>query len=183
MLPFLFPKKYLVFFREPFFRRAHINNKKRNANRHSFLLSLSLRELRCATSFLQAVLLSFLRTRVTRQEAFLLECGTAAFFCFEKRSCNAQTDCASLTGVTTAYNVYDYVVLSFYFKKRQGLLNDVLQRTLREIIFKSAVVDNDRAVTTGDKTNTCNRLLSSARTPELKLLFYDCFSHNSLTSP
>ena len=162
-------------------RKLVATNKKRNANRHSFLLSLSLRELRCATSFLQAVLLSFLRTRVTRQEAFLLECGTATFFCFEKCSCNAQTDCACLTSITTAYNVYHNVVLAFYFKKRQRLLNDVLQSTLREVIFECAVVDYDRAVTAGDKTNTCNRLLSSTRTPELKFLFQSRFSHNLLS--
>ena len=43
------PKNTSSFFGSPFFRRAHINNKKRNANRHSFLLSLSLRELRCSS--------------------------------------------------------------------------------------------------------------------------------------
>ena len=146
-----------------------------------FVFSLSLRELRCATSFLQAVLLSFLRTRISRQEAFLLKRGTAAFFCFKKRSCNAQTDCACLTSIATAYYVYHNVVLAFYFEKRQGLLNDVLQSTLREVIFECTVVDYDRAVAAGNKTNTRDRLLSSTRAPELKFLFQSRFSHNLLS--
>ena len=143
----------------------------------SFSFSLSLRELRCTTSFLQAVLLSFLCTRVSRQETCSFQYGTAVFFSFKKRTCYAKTNCACLTSVTTAEYVYKNVIFGFCFNRYEGLLNDLLKSSLREIIFESTVVNNNRAVAARDKTNTGDCLLSSARTPELKFLFNVCFCH------
>ena len=131
---------------------------------------LSLRELRCTTSFLQAVLLSFLRTRVAGQETCCLQCRTAVFFRFKQRARYAKTNRACLTGVTAADYVYNDIVFGFNFQKRDGLLYDILESTLREIIFECAIIDNNRAVTAGNKTYTSNCLFSSARSPELKLL-------------
>ncbi len=113
-------------------------------------LKLSLRELRSTTSFLQAVLLSFLCTRVTRKEACRFEYGTAVFFRFEKRARHAKTDSTRLTRVTAADYVYEYVVLALCFNGNEGLLYDILQSTLGEIVFKSAVVDYDRTIAAGD---------------------------------
>ena len=142
-----------------------------------FFVKLSLRELRCTTSFLQAVLLSFLCTRVSRQETCCFQCRTAVLFRFQKRTSYTQTDCACLTCVTAADYVYKNVVLSFCFQKHEGLFYNVLKCSLREIVLKSTVVNNDRSVATVDKTNTSDCLLSATCSPELKLLFQICFSH------
>lgn len=91
------------------------------------VLQLSLGELRSATCLFETVLLSFLDARVACEEAFLLECGTAIGLCLKESARNAETDCVSLTGVTAAVDVYEYVVLAFYAEKSKGLLNNILQ--------------------------------------------------------
>jgi len=140
---------------------------------------LSLRELRSTTSLLQAVLLSFLRTRVTRQEAFLLECGTATFFSLEKGTRDTKTDSACLASVATADNVDHNVVFSRDTEQFGGLFYDVLHRTLGEVIVQSAIVDDNRSVATRDQTYAGDCLFTSTRTPELDFLFNVCFCHNS----
>ena len=63
---------------------------------------LSLGELRSATSGLETVLLSFLHTRVTRQETCLLEQGLVGFVGEDERTGDAVTDRACLPGDAAA---------------------------------------------------------------------------------
>ena len=131
---------------------------------------LSLGELRSAARLLEAVLLSFLRAGIAGKEAFLFEGGTAVGLRFQKGAGDTQTDRAGLAGITAADYVDEYVVFIFRLEQDERLFNDVLKSALREIILESAVVDDDGAAACGNETHAGDRLLSSARSPELKLL-------------
>ena len=69
----------------------------------------ALAELRCATGGFEAVLLSFLHSRVTSEETFLLEKSSVRIISEEKGSGNAVTDSACLTGNTAACSCANYI--------------------------------------------------------------------------
>ncbi len=104
-------------------------------------LKLSLGELRSAACFLQAVFLSFLYARVTCKEAFLFQCGTAAFLSLKQSTGDTETDCVCLSGITAAVDVDENVVFAFDAQKGQGLFNYVLKNALREIVLESSFVN------------------------------------------
>ena len=104
---------------------------------------LSLGELACATCSLQAVLLSFLHTRVSREEACLLEEGTIRIVSEEESSGHAVTDSACLTGDTAAANVSYDIELAFCACDAEGLVDDELECFESEVVFYVATVDCD----------------------------------------
>ena len=109
----------------------------------SFGVWLSLGELACATSCLETVLLSFLHTRVSREEACLLELGTESLVCEKKSTGNAVTDSACLTGDTAAANVSYDIELAFCACDAEGLVDDELECFESEVVFYVATVDCD----------------------------------------
>ena len=70
---------------------------------------LSLAELRSATSGFEAVLLTFLHTRIAGQEASFLQNRSVLSVCLQQCSGDTVTDSTSLTGCTTTANVYENV--------------------------------------------------------------------------
>ena len=109
----------------------------------SFAVWLSLGELACATSCLETVFLSFLHTRVSREEACLLEEGTIGIVSEEERSGHAVTDSACLTGDTAAANVSYDIELAFCACYAEGLVDDELECFKSEVVFYVATVDCD----------------------------------------
>ena len=63
---------------------------------------LSLAELRCATGGFEAVLLTLLHTRITGQEAGLLQGGTVLGIYQQQRTADAMAQSTGLTGHTAA---------------------------------------------------------------------------------
>jgi len=129
--------------------------------------NLSLGELACATSCLETVLLSFLHSGVSCEEACLLEERTVCVVSKEKSSCNAVTDSTCLTGDTTTVNVCNDVVLAHCGCYAEGLVDDELECFKAEIIVDVTAVDCDLACT-GIESYASNGALSSARTIEIR---------------
>ena len=88
---------------------------------------LSLAELRSATSGFEAVLLTFLHTRIAGQEASLLQDRTVLLVLLQQSAAQAVTDSASLTGNTAAGNADDDVVLALQAQQDQRRTDDQLQ--------------------------------------------------------
>ena len=63
---------------------------------------LSLGELRCTTSALQTILLSFLHARISGKEACFLQSGSELSISLAKRTCDTVADCACLAGCAAA---------------------------------------------------------------------------------
>ena len=82
---------------------------------------LSLAELRCATSGFEAVLLTFLHTRIAGQEASLLQDSAVLIALLQQGAAQAVTDSASLTGNTAAGNADDDIVLALQAQQDQRL--------------------------------------------------------------
>ena len=82
--------------------------------------ALSLGELRCTTSCLQAVLLSFLHAGISGEEACLLDSRTVLSICLAKGTCDTMTDSACLTGKSAAANGYDNIVFVCNTEKFKG---------------------------------------------------------------
>ena len=106
---------------------------------------LSLRELRRAASCLQAVLLSFLHSRVAGQETCSLERGAKLGVDAQQCACNAVTDGACLTGDAAAFDGADQVDLAQKVSGSQRLTDDHLQGIETEIIVDIATVDGNGA--------------------------------------
>ena len=130
--------------------------------------SLSLGELRCTTCALESVLLSFLHTRVTSEEASSLECGLVCLVSLYERSCKTVTDSACLTGKTAAVYVCDDIELTSSAGNTEGLVNDELEGLETEILVDVLLIDGDNACA-GNYANTGNTLLSSTCAVEVGL--------------
>ena len=128
---------------------------------------LSLRELRSTSCSLESVLLSFLHTRVTSEEACLLEKGLIGFISGEKSTSYSVTDSTCLTGEAAAANVCNDIELTNGLGNTEGLVNDELESLKTEIIVYISAVDG-YVTGTGIETNSCNRLLSSACAVEIR---------------
>ena len=87
---------------------------------------LSLRELRCTTSSLESVLLSFLHTRVTSEKSCLLKSRTKFCIILEKCTGEAVTDSACLTGNTAACYTANDIELAESVGECEGLTYDEL---------------------------------------------------------
>ena len=107
---------------------------------------LSLRELRCATSALESVLLSFLHTRVSGEESCSLECGTVVLISGDESASYAVTDSACLTGDTATVNVSNDVELTHSAGYAEGLVDDKLESFETEILVNILTVDSDLTV-------------------------------------
>ena len=140
--------------------KRHLNNPARE--------NLSLGELGSTTSCLETVLLSFLHTRVSGEEASLLEKGTIGFVSEKESAGNAVADCACLTGDTAAANVCNDVELSGGVGYAEGLVDDELEGLKTEVIVDVTAVDGDLAGA-GIETNAGNGALSSAGAIEIRL--------------
>ena len=129
---------------------------------------LSLGELGRATSGFETVLLSFLHTRVSREETGLLEKRAVGVVGEEKRTGNAVTDRAGLTGDAAAFDVGDDVIFANSVGNAERLVDNELEGFQAEIIVDVTAVDGDLAGT-GIQTNAGDGALSSAGTVEIRL--------------
>ena len=137
-------------------------------SRESVSGDLSLGELACATSCLETVFLSFLHTRVSREEAGLLEEGAVRIVGEKERTGYAVTDRACLTGDTAALYVGNDVILAYSVGNAERLVDNELEGFKAEIIVDVTTVDGDLAGT-GIQTNAGDGALSSAGTVEIRL--------------
>ncbi len=132
-----------------------------------FFCTLTFAELRSPTCSFETVLLSFLHTRVSREESCLLQKGTVAVVCQKKRTGYAVTDCACLSGNTAALYVCYNVKLAEGVRYSKGLVDDQLQCLKSEVIVNVASVDCDFAAS-GIESYSRNGALSSSRTIEIR---------------
>ena len=129
---------------------------------------LSLGELTCATCGFETVLLSFLHTRVSCEEACLLEKRAVRIVSEEERTGYAVTDRACLTGDAAALYVGNDVVLAYGVGNAERLIDNELEGFKTEILVDVTTVDGDLAGT-GIQTNAGDGALSSAGTVEIRL--------------
>ena len=131
---------------------------------------LSLAELGSASCCLETVLLSFLHSGVSGEEAGCLEHGTEVLgVVLEKRSGDAVADGACLTGYAAAGDVANYVEAIGKSCQLEGLTNDQLKGVESEIIVDLSVVDDNLACTLL-KSYSGNGALSSACAVEKRCL-------------
>ena len=105
----------------------------------------TLGDLRRAASCLQAVLLSFLHSRVTGQQAGSLQGRTVAVLNLEQRTGDAVTDRAGLAGHAAAGHGGCDVELAQGIGRREGLTNDELQGLETKVVIQRTAVDGDAA--------------------------------------
>ena len=129
---------------------------------------LSLGELGRATSGFETVFLSFLHTRVSREEAGLLQEGAVRIVGEKELTGYAVTDRACLTGDAAALNVGNDVILADSIGNAERLVDNELEGFQTEIIVDVTTVDGDLAGT-GIQTNAGDGALSSAGTVEIRL--------------
>ena len=79
-------------------------------------MCLTFGELGRFTRFLQAVFLSFLHSRVAGQETCLFKNGTEIGIGFLQCTCKTHANGTGLTGVATAVDLDEDVVLAFGFR-------------------------------------------------------------------
>ena len=87
-------------------------------------------ELRSATSCFETVLLTFLHTRITGQEASLLQGSAQLRVELQQGAGQAVADRASLTGTATADNVDDNVELALVLSQNERAVGEQLQGCL-----------------------------------------------------
>ena len=116
---------------------------------------LSLGELGCTASALETVLLSLGHSRVSGQEACLLERGAELRIILKERSGDTVTDSAGLAGDTAAVDAADDVELFTRAGEFERLADNELESLKSEIIVYISVVDDDFAGA-GVKTDSGN---------------------------
>ena len=139
---------------------------------------LSLGELRCAACGFETVLLSFLHTRVAREEACLLEGGLVALVSGYERTSEAVADCACLTRKAAAANGSNDIKLTDGFGYAEGLVDDELEGLKTKVIVNVSAIYGD-VTRAGVHTNASDRLLSSSGAVEIGL----CTSIHILSLP
>ena len=102
---------------------------------------LTLAELEAFAGFGLTGFLTLDHTRVTHQEAFLLQGRTILDVVLAESAGDSHTECLSLTGDSTAVEVGLDVPLAFSVGNQERLVDDVLQRTGGEILFIITSVD------------------------------------------
>ena len=129
---------------------------------------LSLGELGCATGAFATVLLSFLHTRITGEQACFLEGGAESLVILEQSSGNTVTDRTCLAGNAAAVYAANDVEFLSCAGDLERLTNDELKSFKTEIIVDISVVD-------GNLTCTCinadagYRALSASCTVEIRI--------------
>ena len=145
--------------------------------RQGCLSLLSLGELRSTTSALESVLLSFLHTRVSGEEACSLESGLVCFVSENESTGDTVSDSTCLSGETAALNGSDNVELACCACSAEGLGDDEVESVKTEVFFNGLAVNGDNTCA-GKNANASNRLLSSACAVESGLC--TCISHSEL---
>src|SRR5204862_2072077 len=125
--------------------------------------SLTFGELEPLACALLAVLLPFVRARVARQEAKLLQ--SRPQFCVElhQRPGNSQTSCPGLTGDAAAVGEDQQIELISGLGGRKRLPHHGPRALCREVILECAVVDLNFALA-GPQKHAGYRSLPAART-------------------
>ena len=122
---------------------------------------LSLAELRCAASCLQTVLLSLLHTRISREEACLLQHRTIVLICFKQCSRDAVTDSACLAGHTAADDIDADVKLLAGLSRNKRLTNRHSQNLKAKIVLDVSLVDRN-LTSSRHQIDSGNRSFSSS---------------------
>ena len=130
----------------------------------------ALAELRCTTSSLQTVLLTFLHTRIAGQEASLLQSRTVLVALLQQGAAQAVADSASLTGNTAAGNADDDVILALQAQQDQRRTNDQLQGLQTEVVVDITIVDGD-LTGAGVNANAGNGILTTTSALEIRFGF------------
>ena len=130
----------------------------------------ALAELGRATSSLQAVLLTFLHTRIAGQEASLLQNRTVLLVLLQQSAAQAVTDSASLTGNTAAGNADDDIVLALQAQQDQRRTDDQLQGLQTKVVVDITIVDGDLA-SAGVNANAGNGILTTTSAVEIRFGF------------
>ena len=130
----------------------------------------ALAELGCTACCFQAVLLTFLHTRIAGQEASLLQDRTVLLVLLQQSAAQAVADSASLTGNTAARNADDDVVLALQAQQDQRRTDDQLQGLQTEVAVDVAIVDGDLAGA-GVNANAGNGILTTTSAVELRFGF------------
>ncbi len=129
---------------------------------------LSLGELRSTTCCLESVLLSFLHTRVTGEKTCTLKNGSVVLVSGKERTSRTVADSACLTRETAALYGSNDIKLAHGLGSCERLIDDELEGLKTEIVINGTSVYGDNTGT-GIKTNTSDRLLSSAGAVEIRL--------------
>ena len=122
---------------------------------------LTLRELRSTSCSFETVLLSFLHSGVTSEEAFLLEESSELGVSLEECSGKTVSDSTCLTCNAAACNCADDVELVSSIGNAEGLTNDELQGLKAKVVVDISAVDGN-LTGTWINSNSCNGVLSSA---------------------
>ena len=118
-----------------------------------FELKSALAELRCTTCSLETVLLSFLHTWVTCEEASLLECWTEFCVELEESTCDTETDSTCLACEAATENCYVDVELAEKICFSKWLTNDELECFKTEVVVDVTVVDCDLTCSFWEEVN------------------------------
>src|ERR1700752_3178226 len=115
------------------------NLKSKIGNRKSAMY-LSFRKLEAFARALLPVFLSFLDSRIARNQAGVFESRAQVGIKLEQRACNAVTNGACLSGRAAAGDVDHEVKLAGRFGQLQRLPNDHAQGLIREVTLKRFAV-------------------------------------------
>ena len=108
-----------------------------------FELKSALAELRSAAGGLEAVFLTLFHSRITCEESCALEHRSVISVCLKESSCNTVTDCSSLSCVTAAFYVYDYIEFVCCACSYERLAYNNLQSLKSEILVDISFIDRD----------------------------------------
>lgn len=106
---------------------------------------LSLRELEPLTRALLSVLLTFLLTRITCDQAGLLQGRAEVGVEFHQRTRDPVTNRSGLSGRTTAIDVHKNVELADRVGQAKRLTDDHPKSFVREVRIERTTIDNDVA--------------------------------------
>ena len=127
----------------------------------------ALAELGSTTGCFETVLLTFLHTRIAGEEASLLQGSTQFRISLAQGTRDAVTNCAGLTGHTTAADIHQHVERG-RAGQRQGLTNGHLEGLQTEVVINITLVDGHFAIT-GDQADAGNSLLAAANSAVINL--------------
>ena len=115
--------------------------------------------MRGLTGFLKTILLTLFSTRVTGKVTCLFNGGTKLGLSHDKRTGNAVTNGACLTGITASVYVYENVVFVGSIGKNDGLTYDKFKGILREILGIIPSIDGDSSVSAGERRTRATAFL------------------------
>src|SRR5687768_12158581 len=123
---------------------------------------LSFRELEPLSCALLSVLLTFFLTRVTRDQAGLLQGRAKVGVEFHQRTRDPVTNGSRLARRTTAINIHENVELADRVGQAKRLTDDHPKSFVREVRIERTAINNDVAAAR-TQVNTCCRGFSATR--------------------